>query len=361
MDFAIGEDRQMLADTMKRFFANTLGWEKRLKVIETDSGFDRGVWNEMAELGVLGALFPESAGGFGGGAFDIGTVFGEVGRAIATGPFIGTLMAGRLLAAAGETDTLESVISGEKIVTYAHAPAHDPQTGAETNVTATRSGDGWTLDGAKGVVDYLGAADWVVVTANTDDGQRAFLLESGAEGVEVLDYKLVDGGSGGELRLTGASAVALSGIGDSEIAAARAAGIVALTWEGVAVMDELRDQTLDYMRTRKQFGVPIGKFQALQHRMATLALEIEQARSAAINAAAHLDEPDRDRFAAAAKYTLGRVGSLAAEEAIQIHGGIGMTWELPLSHYAKRMVMLGHMLGDEDEHLARYMQLMRAA
>lgn len=361
MDFAIGEDRQMLADTMSRFLANNFDWEKRLKVIETEHGFDRAMWNELAELGVLGALFSEDVGGFGGGAFDIGTVFGEVGRAIATGPFLEALMAGRLLAAAGETEALESVIGGEKVVTFAHQPAYDAEKGAEIDVTANASGDGWTLDGAKGVVGYVGAADLIVVTAQSDSGDKAYLVEAESEGVSVTDYQLVDGGSGGELHLSGVAARELSGVDAAVIAETEAAGIVALAWEGVAIMDQLRDQTLEYMRTRKQFGIPIGKFQALQHRMATLALEIEQARSASINAAAHFDTPDRDRFAAAAKYTLGRVGNLAAEEAIQIHGGIGMTWELPLSHYAKRMVMLGHVLGDEDEHLARYIDLMQAA
>ena len=357
MDFAIGEDRQMLADTMRRFLSNEFGWEKRLKTIETDDGFDRETWSQMAELGVLGALFPEEAGGFGGSAFDIGTVFAEVGNAIATGPFLGTLMAGRLLAAAGETDALESVISGEKLVTFAHEAAYDNASGETSDVTARQDGEQWRLDGAKGVVEYLGAADMVVVTA----GDRAFLIETGADGVEVAGYKMVDGGSGGELRLSGVAAKELAGVNADAIAEAVAAGVVGLTWESVAIMDQLKDQTLEYMRTRKQFGVPIGKFQALQHRMATLALEIEQARSASINAAAWFGKPERDRYGAAAKYTCARVGSLAAEEAIQIHGGIGMTWELPLSHYAKRMVMLGHILGDEDEHLQRYMELMRAA
>ncbi|MWV26713.1 acyl-CoA dehydrogenase family protein [Aurantiacibacter rhizosphaerae] len=357
MDFAIGEDRQMLSDTMSRFLAKNFDWEKRLKVIETDTGFDRDLWNELAELGVLGALFSEDVGGFGGTGFDIGTVFGEVGRAIATGPFLETLMAGRLLAAAGETDALESVIGGEKIVTFAHQPAHDAETGEESDVTASGSGEDWTLTGTKGVVGYIGAADLIVVTA--DD--KAFLVEAGGEGVTVSDYKMVDGGAGGELHLSGTPAKLLAGVTAEDIAAAEAAGIVALSWEGVAIMDQLREQTLEYMRTRKQFGIPIGKFQALQHRMATLALEIEQARSASINAAAYFDKPERDRFSAAAKYTLGHVGNLAAEEAIQIHGGIGMTWELPLSHYAKRMVMLGHVLGDEDEHLSRYIALMQAA
>ena len=143
------------------------------------------------------------------------------------------------------------------------------------------------------------------------------------------------------------------------IEAARALGLVALAWEGVAVMEALRDQTLGYLRTRKQFGIAIGKFQALQHRMATVALEVEQARSSAINAADRYQgrRVERERAVSAAKATIGKAGSLVAEEAIQMHGGIGMTWELALSHYAKRLVMIGHELGDEDYHLARYIEL----
>ena len=163
--------------------------------------------------------------------------------------------------------------------------------------------------------------------------------------------------------LNGASAALLGKAGGAGpvVEEAIAAGLVGLCWEAVAIMDALKDQTLDYLRTRKQFGIPIGKFQALQHRMATLALEIEQARSSAINAAARFHEGRiaRERAVSAAKFTIGRVGTLAAEECIQMHGGIGMTWELPLSHYAKRLVMIGHQLGDEDDHLDRFIALGR--
>ena len=141
------------------------------------------------------------------------------------------------------------------------------------------------------------------------------------------------------------------------------AGLVALAAESVGAMDAAKEATLEYLRTRKQFGVPIGSFQALQHRMADVLLEVEQARSAVINAAAALDEPDRakrERALAAAKVTIGRVGTLVAEESIQLHGGIGMTWELPLAHYAKRLVMIDHRLGDEDHHLQRWIALGRA-
>ena len=179
-------------------------------------------------------------------------------------------------------------------------------------------------------------------------------------------YGLIDGGRGGELRLDGArldasALVGAEGGAHALIEGALAAAVVALCYEALGAMGAARDATLDYLRTRVQFGAPIGKSQVLQHRMATVEIEIEQARSAAINAAAALDgdRHTRERAVSAAKYTIGRVGTLVAEEAIQMHGGIGMTWELPLSHYAKRLVMIDHQLGDEDYHLQRYIDLGR--
>ena len=362
MDFSIGEDRQMLVDTLSRYLADKADWKAREAAIESDAGFDKAMWQGMAELGILGALFGEEVGGFGGSPFDIGVVFGEVGKALPPGPFLATLMAGKLLEAAGDAETLGNVIAGASIATFAHEPAVSADGSVAPQASASGSGDSWTVNGAKGVVDYLGSADVVVVTADTGNGLAAFLVEAGASGVEIRDYPLVDGGAAGELTLNDAPARLLTDDA-SAIDTAIAAGLVATAWEAAAVMEVLRDETLEYLRTRKQFGIPIGKFQALQHRMATVALEIEQARSAAINAAANFgkDAATRDRFCSAAKYTVGKVGRLAAEEAIQMHGGIGMTWELPLSHYAKRLTMLGHVLGEEDEHLARFIELSKAA
>lgn len=363
MDFSIGEDRQMLVDTLSRYLADRFPWDVRSKAIESEEGFSREVWAGLAELGVLGALFGEEVGGFGGSPFDAGVVFAEVGRGLALGPFLGTLMAGKLLEAAREEDTLASVIGGEAILTFADNPSVNEDGSSAPAMRAAHAGDDWLLTGSKGVVEYLGSADLVVVTARVSEGEAAFLLDPRTGGAHVRDYRLVDGGAAGELVLEGAEARRLGRVGAEEIAAARALGLVATCWESVAIMDVLKDTTLDYLRTRKQFGIPIGKFQALQHRMATVALEIEQARSAAINAAARFDDGEvtRDRFGSAAKYTCGSTGRLTAEEAIQMHGGIGMTWELPLSHYAKRLTMLGQVLGDEDEHLARYIALGREA
>lgn len=365
MDFSLGEDRQMLVDSLGRYLRENYDFATRERITASPEGWSRDTWRALAELGIIGALFDEASGGYGGSAFDVGVVFGELGRALVVEPFLGTLLAGRVLAAAGETDAVAGVIAGEAILAFAHEEPHGDHDIAAIETRARADGDGWVLTGAKAVVAQAAQADLILVTARIEgnDGLSAFLVERGAAGVEIRDYPLIDGGSAGELVLGGAPArlVGPQGGAGPLVEAAIAAGLVALAWEAVAIMDVLKDQTLDYLRTRKQFGVPIGKFQALQHRMATVALEIEQARSAAINAAAALDGDRlaRERAVSAAKYTIGHIGTLVAEEAIQLHGGIGMTWELPLSHHAKRLVMIGHQLGDEDHHLMRFAALGR--
>jgi len=361
MDFSLGEDRQMLADVLRRFMADKAPFAVRKTAAFEGQGWSRDVWGQLAELGAVGALFEEAAGGFGGSPFDVAVVFGEIGRALLTGPWLATLQAGYVLAAAGRTDDLAAVIDGSAVISYAEEEANTWFDPAAIETRARAVGDGWVIDGAKTVVAFAGSVDRLLVVARADAGLSTFLVERDALGLSVRDYLLVDGGSAGDVTFAATPAILVGGAGDAGpvIEAARALGQVALAWEAVAVMDACRDQTLDYLRTRKQFGIQIGKFQALQHRMATVALEIEQARSAAINAADRFlgSRIERERAASAAKATIGKAGSLVAEEAIQMHGGIGMTWELALSHYAKRLVMIGHELGDEDYHLARYIEL----
>jgi alkylation response protein AidB-like acyl-CoA dehydrogenase len=370
MDFHHSEDRQMLADTLGRYLQQRYPIDARNTISGSDAGWSRDHWTALAELGVVGALFGEAAGGFGGTGFDIAAVFEPLGRALVVEPFLGTLMAGRALAkAGGQDDLLGEMIAGGTLVTFAHEEPQSRYDLAEVATRATRSGDGWALTGHKAVVPQIEAADHVLVSARIagEPGDEAgiglFLVAKGASGLGLRGYPMIDGGRGGEIVLASTPATLIAENAYPLIEEAVAAGIVALAWEAIGVMDVLKASTLDYLRTRKQFGVPIGKFQALQHRMATVALEIEQARSAAINAADALDgeRTKRERAVSAAKYTIGRVGTLAAEESIQMHGGIGMTWELPLSHFAKRLTMIGHQLGDEDHHIGRYIALGRAA
>jgi alkylation response protein AidB-like acyl-CoA dehydrogenase len=369
MNFEPTDDRRMLGDSLNRYLGDRWGFEAWKRVAASDAGHDPAIWAGLVELGAVGALFAEESGGFAGGAFDIHAVFHALGRNLVVEPFLGTLLAGRVLAAEGGHETmLASMIDGSEIVTAAFYEPQGRYDIADVTTRAVRDGEGWVLDGAKSVVPSLGLAGTVLVSARIDgdamatDGIGLFLVPCGAAGVEIRDYGLIDGGRGGDLALRGVRLDADARVGGEAHAAiedAVSAGIVALAAEAVGAMGFCRDATLDYLRTRVQFGMPIGKFQALQHRMATLAIEIEQAGSAAINAAAALDQPRhaRERAISAAKFTIGRVGALVAEESIHLHGGIGMTWELPLPHYAKRLVMIDHMLGDEDHHLGRYIAL----
>ncbi|UQN69674.1 acyl-CoA dehydrogenase [Burkholderia multivorans] len=375
MDFQHTEDRRMLADTLNRFIAEQYPFAVRDRIAQSADGFDRTMWRRFAELGAVGALFPEVDGGFGGAGFDIAVVFECLGRGLVVEPFLGTLLAGRALSLAGgdaHRTMLAALIDGSASAAFAHDEPGSHYELTTVRTRAERTSDGWVLTGAKGVVDQAAQAAFFVVSARVagrdDDaaGIGLFVVPANAAGVSLRDYRKIDGGRAAEVRFERVVLPADAALGehDGEQGAALLErvlgyGLLALSAEALGAMDVAKAHTLDYLRTRKQFGMPIGSFQALQHRMADLLLEVEQARSAVINAAAQLDAPRdlRERALAAAKYTIGRIGTLVAEESIQLHGGIGMTWELPLSHYAKRLVMIDHQLGDEDHHLARYIAL----
>ena len=377
MDFNHTEDRRMLADMLNRFISEQYGFTERDKHANSADGFSREMWERYAELGAIGVLFSEEDGGMGGAGFDISVVFEALGRGLAVEPFLGALMAGSAIAKAGTAEQkqrLEALMAGQEIAAFAHA---EPDNHYEESLVRTRAeqqGDQWVLNGSKAVVEVADHAQWLVVTARSSgdddatEGISLFLVPSDTEGLEIQGYPVIDGGRAAEVslknvRLNADALIGTAGEGYAIVEYAIGRGLLALCAEAVGALDVARDATLEYLQTRKQFGVPIGKFQALQHRMADILLEIEQARSAVINAASKLDDEDRvtrERALSAAKYTIGRVGTLASEEFIQLHGGIGMTWELPLAHYAKRLIMIDHQLGDTDHHLQRYIALGRA-
>jgi alkylation response protein AidB-like acyl-CoA dehydrogenase len=376
MNFELTEDRRMLADTLGRYLREQYSFETRDKIAKSPQGFSPAHWKQIAELGTIGVLFGEADGGYGGDGFDIAVVFEQLGRALAVEPFLGSLIVGRAIAAAGseaQRARLADIIDGSCIAALASEEPDSFYALARVSTRAQKKGEGWVLDGTKAVVLQAEAADLLLVSARTsgdvtdEAGLSLFLVPAKTAGVSLRGYPVIDGGRAAELTLQGVAlgADALlgqAGEGYAVLERAIGAGIVALTAEAVGAMDMAKEATLEYLRTRKQFGVVIGSFQALQHRMADMLLEVEQARSALINAAAALDDPDRtrrERALSAAKYTIGRIGTLVAEESIQLHGGIGMTWELPLAHYAKRLVMINHLLGDEDHHLERYIALGR--
>lgn len=379
MNFDLTDDRRMLADTLDRYVAERYGFEARQKIAGSELGYSPEQWRQFAELGALAALFDEADGGYGGAGDDIAVVFESLGRGLVVEPLLGGLMAGSALALDGnpaQRELLGELIGGGAILAFAHGEPDNGYSLTEVTTVARRQGDGWVLDGTKAVVAQGEAATAFVVSARTDltagggKGLSLFVVPAKAQGVVVRGQQAIDGGRVAEVSFDGVALAAdalvgTAGEGAATIEHAIGRGLVALCAEAVGAMDAVRKATVEYLQTRKQFGVPIGSFQALQHRMADVLLEIEQARSSVINAAAALDggldRYARERALSAAKFTIGRVGTLVAEEGIQLHGGIGMTWELPLAHYAKRLVMIDHQFGDEDFHLQRYMDLGREA
>jgi alkylation response protein AidB-like acyl-CoA dehydrogenase len=376
MNFEHTEERRMLADSLNRFIAQQYGFETRNRIAGTEQGFSTGMWQQFAELGVIGALLREEDGGFGGAGFDIAVVFEALGRGLVLEPLLGSaVLAAECISAAGsaaQKEVLSDIACAATIATFAHDEPGAHYELARVRTTARRDGNGFVLDGVKAVVLAGEQADLFVVSARSsgdvsdEAGISLFLVPRNTPGLHVLGTPTMDGGRVAEVTLAGVhvGADALlgeEGQGHAALERAVGRGILALCAEALGAMEAAKAATLDYLRTRKQFGVPIGSFQALQHRMADLLLEIEQARSAVINAAAALDADriTRERALSAAKASIGRIGALVAEECIQLHGGIGMTWELPLAHFAKRLVMIDHQLGDEDHHLGRYIALGR--
>jgi len=343
----------MLQDTLRRFLREQYDTARRNAILESETGMSPEIWAELAELGVIGALFTEEQGGFGGAGFDIAVVFEELGRAGVVEPFLDSaLLGGRALAAAGRTDAVEQVIGGAVHLAFAHGEPGVRYDLDHVNTTA----DGSKLTGRKAVVMNAEAADHLIVSARDGDTIGLYLVDRGAEGLTVQGYPLLAGGRAAEVTLDNTPADPL-GLGLEDIKDLNALAIVAQSAEALGAMETATALTQDYLMTRKQFGRPIGTFQALAHRMADLLIEVEQTRSAIINAAGYLDTAERDLFLSATKNLVGRAGRLVSEEAIQMHGGIAMTQEYELAHIAKRIVMADHRFGDTDYHLERYIAL----
>jgi len=376
MDFSPTDDQRMLADSLERYLAQRYPIDRRDAAAASPLGYDAEAWAGLVELGAVAALLPESAGGLGGGGFDIATVFESAGRALVIEPLLGALVVGQMLARADAPDAwsplLERVAAGT-VVALAHEEPDAHYEPLHVATTAQHDAGGWVLDGHKAVVAHGAQAEGWLVSARLSGAVRdpagigLFWVPRGASGATVRAYPRIDGGGAADLlfeavRVPAEALVAGSARAPEVLAHGLACGTLALCAEALGAMEVAQRLTRDYLQTRRQFGRPIGSFQALQHRLVDLWMAVEQARSAVINAAAALDGGDaleRDCRIAAAKATIGRAGTQVAEESIQLHGGIGMTWELPLSHYAKRLVMIDHEYGDEDHHLARFIALSR--
>ncbi len=377
MNFALTEERQMLQDSLRRFLRDKYDTKTRNAILESDSGLSTEIWSGLAELGVIGALFTEEQGGFGGKGFDLTTVFEELGRAGVVEPFLDSaVLAGGLIADLGNDDqkeNLEALIGGALQMAFAHGEPASRYDLTRVTTTAKADGDGMVLNGRKAVVVNAEAADMLVVSARESgeagdaDGISLFLVPADSKGLTIQGYALLAGGRAAEVTLDDVRVPASARLGEAgkasdAIEARVAAANVALCAETLGAMETATKLTKDYLMTRKQFGRPIGTFQALAHRMSDLLIEMEQARSAVINAAGHLasDRKVRESQVSAAKNLLGRAGRLVAEEAIQMHGGIAMTQEYELAHIAKRIVMADHRFGDTDHHLERFIALAAA-
>ena len=351
MDFSATEDRRLLAQSLQRYLADKYPIEHRNEVAYEAPYHDPARWRELCELGILYALAGEDRGGFGGSGFDVTTVFEEIGRALCPEPVLPTLLAVRLLGAAGE-DPAE-VLSGEVRVAVAIGEIGAPYALEEVETTAAADGEGARLTGRKSVAYGANDADKLLVAARNDTSLGVY--EAAARDVELTGYGLIDGGGAADLFLEGTPATVVLAHGAAALQDALDWGALALCAEAVGAMDFAQEATLEYMKTRQQFGRPIGSFQALQHRLVDLTIEIEQARSITILAASRMGTDAQSLTVSMAKNLVGRTATLVAEEAIQLHGGIAMTWEVPISHYAKRLVMIDHQLGDTDYHLHKVM------
>ena len=349
MNFDLTEDRQMLQDSLRRYLADKYPIEHRNEVAYEAPYHDPAKWSELTELGALYALAPEDKGGMGGTGFDIAVVFEELGRVISPEPVLGALMASRILShtEADQTDLL----AGTTRMAVGLGEIDAPYDLDSIEATAKANGDGYTVSGRKSCVYGGQAADTILVAARLD-GKLAVLKVS-AKDADVTSYAMMDGGGAAEALLDATPAELVLADAAEAIQDAINAGIVALCAEAVGAMEVLHAMTVEYLGQRKQFGRAIGTFQALQHRAVDMLTEIEQSRSMVIKAAAELGGSDASRYCSMAKNLIGRAGRLVAEESIQMHGGIAMTWEYPGSHYAKRIIMIDAQLGDTDYHLAR--------
>jgi alkylation response protein AidB-like acyl-CoA dehydrogenase len=352
MNFEMSDDRRMLADTLRRALSDGYGFEHRTRVAYEPPFHDPAQWAALTDLGVLYAFTDEDAGGMGGSGFDIAVVFEELGRALCPEPFLPALMAIRAF-----RSPAEDVLSGRTRYAVAFGETDAPYDLDGIATEAREAPDGWRLTGRKTVVYGAGIADRLLILARGPEGLGLF--DVAATDAEIAAYGMIDGGPAGEVTLDATPAGRLDVDADAAARDMLDWAALALSAEALGAMEATFAMLTDYLGTRSQFGKPIGTFQALQHRAVDLSIEIEQARSIVIAASAAMGTPEQSRKASQAKHLVGRIARQVAEEAIQMHGGIGMTWEYPVSHYAKRLVMIDHQFGDTDHHLERLIAVLQ--
>ena len=374
MDFNYTDEQNALRDTLTRFIAKDYGFEQRRALAKSETGFSRDHWAQFAELGLLALPFPEDFGGLNGNAVDTMLVMDAFGRGLVLEPYLATaIIAGGLIRDAGSAAQKEALLpavaGGERMLALAHYEREARYKVSLVNTAAKQDGAGWTLSGAKGVVLGGGSADTLIVSANTAKGLSLFLVDAKAMGVTVRNTMTQDGSRAAEIALDGVAVGADALVGPEGgalpiIERALDYGIAALCAEAVGIMAALDEATLEYLKTRKQFGQAIGRFQALQHRMVDMVIATEQARSMAMMAAVKVDSPDaaeRRRAISAAKAYIGQQARFVGQQAVQLHGGMGVVDELNVSHYFKRLTMIELTFGNTDHHLGLFSDTLLAA
>lgn len=373
MDFSLSDEQSLLKDSVERFVQNDYDFDKRRKVMAEEEGFSRKNWQQFAELGWLAIPFSEEDGGFGGGAIELMLIMEQIGRGLVVEPYLPTVvLAGGALRRAGSAaqkeQYLAGIIDGSKLGAFAFAEPQGRFNVADLTTTAKKDGDGYVLSGHKCVVLNGPSADFFLVSARTAGGQRdakgvsLFLVDADAKGLSRRDYPTVDGLRASEVMLDGVKVGKDALIGEADAALPLIGEIIddatlAVGCEAVGGMEVLYKTTVEYSKQRVQFGQPIGKFQVLQHRMVDMFMEYEQSKSLMFMAAMRLDEGYNDAAKKAVsgfKVQVGKSGRFVGQQAVQLHGGMGMTEELSVGHYFKRLTMIDTLFGNVDFHLKRY-------
>ncbi|MCH9696358.1 MAG: acyl-CoA dehydrogenase family protein [Gammaproteobacteria bacterium] len=363
MNFSLNEVQLMLADSIEKFVANDYDFEQRQKYSDSETGYSKQVWQTFAELGWTAVPFSEDDGGFDGGPVDMMVVMERVGRGLVVEPYLANIvLAGGVLKRAAspaqKEKWLQPMMAGELQCALAFFEAQARYDINNVETTARQDGDAWILNGNKGYVLNGGNAELIIVPARTsgdpanEAGIALFAVASDADGISIRDYATIDGQRAAEISLQDVSALELIGDADDGYAVLKAAvddATLAICAEAVGIMTVLTEKTIEYAKSRVQFGVPISSFQALQHRMVDMYTACEQSRSLMMWAA--MTCADDPAAINALKYQIGKAGKQVGEEAVQIHGGMGVTWELDVAHYFKRLTAIRHMFGSADWHL----------
>ena len=379
MNFEFSDEQRQLHDAVERYLGEQYRFDRYQSIKRSAAGWDPAVWRGLAELGVLGITVPTAQGGLGFGPLETLAMMGDCGRSLLLEPvlssaIIATAALGAFVDHPPAAELLGALATGEKIAALAHFESDARFESQWVTTRAQRVGAGFRLDGHKGVVMHAGAADTLLVSARTSGeagdaaGVSLFLVPRATPGLTLDEYPTVDGQRAADVYLKSVELPAAGCLGEeggalAPIEAALDVGLAALCADAVGVMQALVDATIEYVRIRQQFGQPIGRFQALQHRIADMLIHLEQARSMSYLAALRCTGEDvaaRRRALSAAKAVIGQASRFVGQQAVQLHGGMGMTDELKVSHWFKRLTAAQLMFGDSDAHLQRYAALTRA-